>query len=72
MQTILDIIKKAGGWHPGLWLKIDKAPFMELVIERRRIRSARTPCPLRSSLRRTERRRIGRQAGSPDVNGLAF
>ena len=33
MQTILDILKKAGGWHPGLYLKIDNAPFMELVIE---------------------------------------
>ncbi len=33
MQTILDMLKKAGGWHPGLWLKIDNAPFMELVIE---------------------------------------
>ena len=33
MQTILDILKEAGGWHPGLYLKIDNAPFMELVIE---------------------------------------
>ncbi len=33
MQTILDILKKAGGWHPGLYLKIDNPPFMELVIE---------------------------------------
>ncbi len=33
MQTILDILSKAGGWHPGLYLKIDNAPFMELVIE---------------------------------------
>ncbi len=33
VQTILDILKKAGGWHPGLYLKIDNAPFMELVIE---------------------------------------
>ena len=33
MQTILDILKKAGGWHPGLYLKIDNAPYMELVIE---------------------------------------
>jgi len=33
MQTILDILKQAGGWHPGLYLKIDNAPFMELVIE---------------------------------------
>ena len=33
MQTILQIVERAGGWHPGLWLKIDNAPFMELVIE---------------------------------------
>jgi DNA-binding transcriptional LysR family regulator len=33
MQTIVQIIQKAGGWHPGLYLKIDNAPYMELVIE---------------------------------------
>ena len=33
MQAILQILERAGGWHPGLWLKIDNAPFMELVIE---------------------------------------
>src|SRR6202789_4149195 len=33
MQTILQILKMAGGWHPGLYLKIDNAPYMELVIE---------------------------------------
>ncbi len=33
MQTILEILKKAGGWHPGLYLKIDNSPYMELVIE---------------------------------------
>jgi hypothetical protein len=33
MQTILDILKKAGGWHPGLYLKIDNPPYMQLVIE---------------------------------------
>lgn len=33
MQTILQIMQKAGGWHPGLYLKIDNAPYMELVIE---------------------------------------
>lgn len=33
MQTILDILKKAGGWHPGLYLKIDNSPYLELVIE---------------------------------------
>jgi len=33
MQTILLILKMAGGWHPGLYLKIENSPFMELVIE---------------------------------------
>jgi hypothetical protein len=33
MQTILAIIKKAGGWHHGLCLTIDNPPFMQLVIE---------------------------------------
>jgi hypothetical protein len=33
MQTVLELIKRAGGWHPGLYLKIDNPPFMELVIE---------------------------------------
>ena len=33
MQTILDMLRKAGGWHPGLYLRIDHAPYMELVIE---------------------------------------
>ena len=33
MQTIVAIIQKAGGWHPGLYLKIDNPPFMQLVIE---------------------------------------
>ena len=33
MQTILDMLRKAGGWHHGLYLKIDNSPFMELVIE---------------------------------------
>jgi hypothetical protein len=33
MKTILDILKRAGGWHPGLYLKIDNPPYMELVIE---------------------------------------
>jgi hypothetical protein len=33
MQTILQILKMAGGWHPGLYLKIDNPPYMELVIE---------------------------------------
>ena len=33
MKTVLDILHKAGGWHHGLYLEIDNAPFMELVIE---------------------------------------
>ncbi len=33
MQTILRILKMAGGWHPGLTLKIENAPYMALVIE---------------------------------------
>jgi hypothetical protein len=33
MKTIFDILKKAGGWHPGLHLKIDNPPYLELVIE---------------------------------------
>ena len=33
MQTILQILKGAGGWHPGLSLKIENLPHMELVIE---------------------------------------
>lgn len=33
MKTILELIKRAGGWHPGLYLKIDNPPYLELVIE---------------------------------------
>ena len=33
MKTILAIIQKAGGWHHGLYLKIENPPFMALVIE---------------------------------------
>ena len=33
MQTILDILKQAGGWHHGLYLKIENPPYMALVIE---------------------------------------
>ncbi len=33
MQTILHILKQAGGWHPGLTLKIGNLPYMALVIE---------------------------------------
>ena len=32
MQTILDILKMAGGWHPGLYLKINNPPYLNLVI----------------------------------------
>ena len=33
MKTILDILKKTGGWRPSLYLKIENPPYMELVIE---------------------------------------
>jgi len=33
MQTILQILKRAGGWYPGLSLKIENLPYMALVIE---------------------------------------
>ena len=33
MQTVLDILQQAGGWHHGLYLKIDNPPYMDLVIE---------------------------------------
>ena len=33
MKTILQILKRAGGWHHGLYLKIKKQPYMALVIE---------------------------------------
>ena len=33
MQTILQIIEKAGGYRPCLYLKIDREGYMELVIE---------------------------------------
>ena len=33
MQTILQILKSAGGWNPGLSLTIDNTPYMPLVIE---------------------------------------
>jgi hypothetical protein len=31
--TLLDILKRAGGWNSGLYLKIENAPYMALVIE---------------------------------------
>ena len=33
MQTVLRILKAAGGWHHGLSLRIDNPPFMPLCIE---------------------------------------
>jgi hypothetical protein len=33
MHTILAILKRARGWHPGLHLKIENQPYMALVIE---------------------------------------
>ena len=33
MKTILELIKRAGGWHPGLYLKVTNEPFLPLVIE---------------------------------------
>jgi len=33
MQTLLNILKRAGGWNPSLYLKIENAPYMALVIE---------------------------------------
>ncbi|MEI9980290.1 MAG: hypothetical protein WDN23_15060 [Edaphobacter sp.] len=33
MQTVLDILKRAGGYRPTLSLKIENPPFMALVIE---------------------------------------
>jgi hypothetical protein len=33
MKIILQILKMAGGWHPGLNLKIENLPYMALVIE---------------------------------------
>ena len=33
MKTILEILRKAGGWRPGLYINIDNPPYRELVIE---------------------------------------
>ena len=33
MRVILNILSRAGGWHPSLCLKIENLPYMELVIE---------------------------------------
>ncbi len=34
MQTILRILKQAGGWHHGLYLKIENPPHMALSLRR--------------------------------------
>ena len=33
MKTLLAILKKAGGWRPSLYVKIENPPYMPLVIE---------------------------------------
>jgi hypothetical protein len=33
VKTILDILQRAGGWRPNLYLKIENPLYMELVIE---------------------------------------
>jgi hypothetical protein len=33
MKTILNILKKAGGWRTGLYIKIENSPYLPLVIE---------------------------------------
>ena len=33
MDTVLRILKAAGGWHHGLYLRIENPPFIALVIE---------------------------------------
>jgi hypothetical protein len=33
METILEILRKVGGWHHGLYLKIDNPPYMELILK---------------------------------------
>ncbi len=33
MQTILRILESAGGWNPGLFLKIENSPYMALIME---------------------------------------
>ena len=43
MQTILRILKQAGGWHHGLYLKIENPPYMALVIE---LPTSQGPCGL--------------------------
>ena len=61
MQTILAILKKAGGWHHGLHLHIDNPPYMPLVTgSGRRVGAVRTSRPVSGALRRAERRRHAR------------
>ena len=33
MKTVLELIRRAGGWHPGLYLRVTNEPYMALVIE---------------------------------------
>ena len=33
MKTILNLLKKAGGWRPSLYIKIENPPYLPLVIE---------------------------------------
>jgi hypothetical protein len=33
MQTVLAILKQAGGWHPGLCLQVENPPHVALVID---------------------------------------
>jgi hypothetical protein len=33
MKTLLSILKKAGGWRPSLYIKIENPPYLPLVIE---------------------------------------
>ena len=57
MQTILQILKMAGGWHPGLYLKIDNAAVYGACHRGDgRVRPDGTSRALRRSLWRTERR----------------
>jgi len=45
MKSVLEILRKAGGWRPSLYLKIQNPPYMELVIE---AVDESGPCGLRS------------------------
>jgi hypothetical protein len=33
MKTILNILKKAGGWRPNLYIRIENPPYLPSVIE---------------------------------------